>query len=118
MTTITNSPYMDLLVEDDVEPAPKCAGEGVNPNIFDPKTQLDFNEAVSVCQSCPLKVQCQIDGITNEEHGVWGGVLLQSGRIRQPNFRDTYKRRKPKRQPGVLMTPEEFKTLMGEPAAV
>lgn len=53
------------------------------------------NEAISLCNSCPVKVECSIEGSKpeNRAYGIWGGVLagerlLESGVKREglPNW--------------------------------
>ena len=45
-----------------------------------------INEAISLCKSCPIKVECDVEGSKpqNLPYGIWGGMLagerlLQSG---------------------------------------
>jgi len=53
------------------------------------------NEAISLCNSCPSKVECDLEGgkPENRAYGIWGGVLagerlLESGvkRDELPNW--------------------------------
>lgn len=34
-------------------------------------------EAISICNSCPVKTQCLAEGLKSEnlEHGIWGGLM-------------------------------------------
>lgn len=34
-----------------------------------------------ICLSCPVLQECLTAGISNGEHGCWGGVFLSSGKI-------------------------------------
>lgn len=33
-----------------------------------------------ICLSCPVLKECLTAGIENNEHGVWGGIYLTSGK--------------------------------------
>jgi hypothetical protein len=37
--------------------------------------------ARDVCGTCPLAQECLATGIARQEHGVWGGELLEAGRV-------------------------------------
>lgn len=34
-----------------------------------------------ICLSCPVFAQCLKSGVENGEHGVWGGMYLNSGKM-------------------------------------
>ena len=40
-----------------------------------------INQAREVCGTCPLVQACLAAGVARHEHGVWGGELLEAGRI-------------------------------------
>lgn len=48
-------------------PTPRSEGQAV-------KT---LERARSVCQRCPIVVECRDYGKANETHGIWGGVWLE-----------------------------------------
>lgn len=35
----------------------------------------------SICLSCPVRAICLREGIENNEHGLWGAVYLNNGKI-------------------------------------
>ena len=57
---------------------------GMDTNLFYEKYEADSNIAKSIdeaCLSCPVIKMCYESGIENDEHGIWGGVYLNSGSI-------------------------------------
>lgn len=57
---------------------------GMDTNLFYDKYENDSNIAKSIdeaCMSCPVIKMCFDSGVNNKEHGVWGGVYLNSGDI-------------------------------------
>lgn len=57
---------------------------GMDTNLFYDKYESDVNIAKSIdemCLSCPVARMCYESAIENNEHGVWGGVYLNSGEI-------------------------------------
>lgn len=38
-----------------------------------------------ICLHCPVVKQCYIEGVSNKEKGVWGGVYMDLGRVDRPN---------------------------------
>lgn len=87
MPTIQNSPYSDLHAEIKEEARPRCAEPDVDPNIFDPRTQSDFDEAVRICGLCPKRIDCRREAVEGKESGIWGGAFLDQGRQRRPAFK-------------------------------
>lgn len=57
-----------------------------DPQLFDPPSHTDdatrLLAALSICQGCPVRDLCLLDGITAHESGVWGGRLLDYGKPR------------------------------------
>jgi hypothetical protein len=53
-------------------------------------------QADNVCLHCPVARKCLVEGISNKEYGVWGGVYLHLGRVdKSANMHktdDTWKR--------------------------
>jgi hypothetical protein len=59
-----------------------CAG--MDTNLFYEKYEADVNIAKSIdeaCLSCPVIQICYKAGKQDNEHGVWGGIYLNSGSI-------------------------------------
>lgn len=56
-----------------------CAGYD-NPEVFDPADQDALSEALSVCETCAVRTVCLSLGLSRDEWGVWGGVLLENGK--------------------------------------
>lgn len=56
-----------------------CVGYD-NPAVFDPADADDLAEARSVCAACEMRELCLSLGVSRDEWGVWGGVLLENGK--------------------------------------
>ncbi len=57
---------------------------GMDTNLFYDKYEADPTIAKNVdfaCLNCPVSKMCYQSGIDNNEHGVWGGIYLNSGSI-------------------------------------
>lgn len=72
---------------------------GMDTNLFFDKYEIDINIAKNIdeaCLNCPVISYCYESGVDNSDHGVWGGVYLNSGSIdRSKNLhktQDTWKR--------------------------
>lgn len=59
----------------------RCAGHA-DPEMFHPTTPEALTEAVEFCAPCPMKETCAALGLARRETGVWGGMLLESGKVR------------------------------------
>lgn len=72
---------------------PACAQ--ADPNLFDPHTESELAAARDICAVCPIAPECLSIGFKRGEWGVWGGVLLEEGRVREtpPRNRDPYRRK-------------------------
>ena len=57
----------------------RCADHS-NPRLFDPTTAEELGEAKAYCSLCPARGACLALGVARDEWGVWGGVLLESGK--------------------------------------
>ena len=60
------------------------ACRGMETNLFYEKYEIDHNVAKNIdeaCMSCPVIKMCYDYAIKNNEHGVWGGVYLNSGSV-------------------------------------
>lgn len=58
--------------------------KGMDTNLFFDKYEIDVNIAKSIdnaCLSCPVSKICYESGVKNNDHGVWGGIYLNSGSI-------------------------------------
>jgi WhiB family redox-sensing transcriptional regulator len=51
-----------------------------DPDMFDPADDDVLADARAFCGGCDSRAACLDLGVRREEWGVWGGVLLQSGR--------------------------------------
>ncbi|TQL68165.1 transcription factor WhiB [Nocardioides albertanoniae] len=58
-----------------------CVGE--EPDLFHPDDLAQLAQAQEVCAGCPLRGTCLDLGVARREWGVWGGVLLESGKPRE-----------------------------------
>jgi hypothetical protein len=57
---------------------------GLDTNLFYDKYEIDAKTAKNIdemCMSCPVAKMCYKSGTNNNEHGVWGGIYLNSGSI-------------------------------------
>jgi len=55
---------------------------GMDTNLFYDKYEADVNIAKNIdeaCLGCPVIKTCYEFGTENNEHGIWGGVYLNSG---------------------------------------
>lgn len=89
MSSILNSLGIDY---DDFSWWHLAACRGLDTNLFYEKYELDPNLAKSIddmCFSCPVMKICLQAGVDNNEHGVWGGVYLNSGSV--DNSRNIHK---------------------------
>lgn len=60
--------------------SPDAACAGMPLEIFFPNPTDDRSPAIAVCESCPLQRLCASWGVSHRESGIWGGLLLNSGR--------------------------------------
>ncbi len=56
-----------------------CAG--LEPDQFFPEDDATLALARNVCAGCPLRDICRELGLARGESGVWGGLLLESGKV-------------------------------------
>lgn len=57
---------------------------GMDTNLFYDKYEADSTIAKNIdlaCIGCPVTKMCYQSGVENNEHGVWGGIYLNSGAI-------------------------------------
>jgi|GEM_PF-1363187 len=74
----------------------KCAG--ADPEMFFPADDAGLAEARAFCATCPNRSVCLDLALTRQESGVWGGVLLEMGKVLdQPR-----KIGRPKKAPGAV----------------
>lgn len=57
----------------------QCA-DHADPDIFDPVDSEALAAAQAVCGGCGVRALCLALGTSRDEWGVWGGVLLESGK--------------------------------------
>lgn len=66
-------------------PTPKVewACAGIDPELFFPADEHGLANAIAVCGGCSFRNLCLSIGQTRKESGVWGGVLLEEGKVQQ-----------------------------------
>jgi WhiB family redox-sensing transcriptional regulator len=78
-------PSTDLRVSDitSVRAPARCAdGNGTLPPLFFSDDVIDIARAKAICAKCPRTATCLQDALDRAEPwGVWGGELLDTGRI-------------------------------------
>lgn len=58
-----------------------CQGLPINTFYDEYESDPVFAQTVDdICLACPVRKECLMAGMQNDEHGVWGGVYLISGR--------------------------------------
>ena len=64
-------------------PTPRCAdGNGTLTHLFFSDTPLDIARAKAICSKCALAGTCRDGAVERAEPwGVWGGELIENGRI-------------------------------------
>jgi len=77
----------------------RCAdGNGTLTPLFFSDDNVDIARAKAICARCPLKVSCLDEALERiEPWGVWGGELIEEGRIVAD--------RRPRGRPSVLPRP-------------
>jgi hypothetical protein len=58
--------------------------QGMNSNDFHDRYEADPEHAKAIddlCLSCPVRKECLLEGVQNNEWGVWGGWFLVNGKI-------------------------------------
>jgi hypothetical protein len=63
------------------EPDLPWACAGIDPDQFFPEDDATLAAARSICAGCPLRDVCRDLGLARGETGVWGGLLLEDGKI-------------------------------------
>jgi len=56
-----------------------CA-EYADPDVFSPTDEDELLQAQAVCGGCAVRELCLELGVSRDEWGVWGGVLLERGK--------------------------------------
>lgn len=79
--------YSDLVSGEDSQPAPLCR-DAANPDLWFPRNNEAIAIAKQVCAQCPLTSRCLQFAQQSRETGVWGGQLLEHGKIRIRPLRD------------------------------
>ena len=51
-----------------------------DPDLFHPTDEATLAAAKAFCAGCPVRELCLDLGRRRDEYGVWGGVLLESGK--------------------------------------
>lgn len=76
--TVTTVAYTDPITRSEAQ---SWACNGADPAIFWPTTQAALDQARGLCAGCPLRSRCAARGVEGREWGVWGGHLLDRGRV-------------------------------------
>jgi len=50
------------------------ACSGANTEIFFSDETKEINQALEICNSCPIRLLCLEDALESEEYGIWGGT--------------------------------------------
>ena len=59
-----------------------CTSPTVDPEVFFPSTPEQLEVARAICSDCPLSEQCLAEALAaGTTDGVWGGVLLERGKL-------------------------------------
>ena len=56
-----------------------CAG--IDPDQFFPEDDATLAAARGICAGCPVRDVCRELGLARGETGVWGGLLLEDGKV-------------------------------------
>lgn len=81
MSSILNDLGLD---SDDFKWYDLAVCKGMDTNLFFEKYEIDINIAKNIdeaCLNCPVIKMCYEAGVENSDHGVWGGVYLNSGSV-------------------------------------
>ena len=97
--TIHNEILDDRQVDAAANPTARCAdGNGTLTPLFFSDVNVDIARAKAICRRCSLAASCLEGAIEREEPwGVWGGELIEGGRIVAD--------RRPRGRPSVLPKP-------------
>jgi len=75
--------------------AERGACRNADPDLFFPNHDEDSYEykmasrvAKSICESCPVKVECEEHAVRYEDYGIWGGLTPQERRRRRRDATD------------------------------
>lgn len=86
--TITTDISIDTAVPQIIEPSTtkqvaRCSdGAGTLTPLFFSEDNVDIARAKAICARCSLRARCLTDALQRfEPWGVWGGELLENGRI-------------------------------------
>ena len=62
----------NLVIPEELTKGGACAGSDLN--IFFSENLGEINQALQICNSCPIRQQCIDYALFAEEYGVWGGT--------------------------------------------
>lgn len=97
MTITLTTP--DTITTEAIAGRARCAdGNGTLTELFFSDLNVDIARAKAICSRCTLAASCLRDALDREEPwGVWGGQLLENGRI--------IGERRPRGRPAVIPRP-------------
>lgn len=83
MTALLEEPFREQESVDLRLPRPRCAdGNGTLTPLFFSDDLIDIGRAKAICSKCELATSCLTEALERQEPwGVWGGELLENGRI-------------------------------------
>lgn len=83
MTVLIEEPFREPGAVEPRQARPRCAdGNGTLTPLFFSDDLVDIGRAKAICAKCELETACLSDALERQEPwGVWGGQLLENGRI-------------------------------------
>ena len=99
MTMILEAPVEEIVAPLFIKQTARCAdGNGTLTPLFFSDENIDIARAKAICTRCALSASCLNGALEREEPwGVWGGELIENGRIVVD--------RRPRGRPSVLPKP-------------
>ena len=99
MTMILEAPIEEIVAPLFIKQTARCAdGNGTLTPLFFSDENIDIARAKAICTRCALSASCLNGALEREEPwGVWGGELIENGRIVVD--------RRPRGRPSVLPKP-------------
>lgn len=81
MATILTSKGVTVAYSNPMPAAKEWACASSDPDLFFPADDHTLAAAQRVCAACPLSALCLELAVARAETGVWGGVLLDRGKV-------------------------------------
>ena len=65
----------------------RAACKGMDPAIFFPERGGSVNEALTICERCPVRLECRLYALQHPELvGIWGGMSGRSRTRQRPEI--------------------------------